>query len=176
MNANRSVFRVSLRWLAAAVFGFAVFGAADGANAQCLTPPGDINDDSETDVVDIQCAILVSLNELAGGGAGGLPSCLAVPTPAVDVNCDGETNVADLLVIISFGFQLPLGGILDPDADGCPDACEVPGSVYVAPVYVTGTAANGQFTLRPTGGGEPSHVPMTGGGFVLEPRAVGFED
>lgn len=146
------------------------------ASAQCLSPPGDINNDNETDIVDIQCAILVSLNELSGGGPEGLPDCLDVPTAAVDVNCDSAINVSDLLVIINFGFQLPLGAAIDPDGDGCPDACQVPGSVYLAPVYATGSASNGSFTLTATGGATPGSVPSMGGGFVLEPRAIGFEE
>lgn len=169
------------------LFGLTVLAAfaslllAGSASAQCLSPAGDINNDDTTDIVDIQCAILVSLNELAGGGAEGLPGCLQVPTTAVDINCDSEDanpkiDIADLLLIVNYAFDIPLPDLVDPNADNCPDACEVPGSLYNVPVWATGTTAGGGFTLKATGGANPGNVPMTGNGFVLEPRAVGFEE
>lgn len=43
------------------------------ANGACLDPPGDVNASGATNVVDVQCVILLSLWKL-GGGQGPVPA------------------------------------------------------------------------------------------------------
>ena len=85
-------------WVAAAI-------APGDAQATCLTPAGDITNDGTSDVLDLQCGILVVLHELTDAVTP-LPACLQVPLIAVDLNCDSplwdpHVNVSDLILFIS---------------------------------------------------------------------------
>ncbi len=109
--------------LAAALCGM-VLASSGPAAAVCLAPPGDITHDGSADVIDVQCAILVSLWNL-GGATGAPPSCVpADPLANVDLNCDGATNVVDVNTAISLALSVPLSPSIDADGDGCPDGCD----------------------------------------------------
>lgn len=89
----------------------------------CLAEP-DINGSGGPDIVDVQCAILVTLWEISGG-SGPAPSCAEGNPAAVNQNCDAETNVTDITILITLvlGGDLPL--VIDSNQDSCPDSCEV---------------------------------------------------
>ncbi|NUN12242.1 MAG: CHRD domain-containing protein [Myxococcales bacterium] len=111
--------------LLVAAFGGATLVAENSyAQQGCLTPPGDFNADNTTNVVDVQCAILVALWEL-GGQVGAQPLCLAVPVLLGDTNCDDARNVVDVQIVISYSLKQPLNPTIDADANQCPDACEL---------------------------------------------------
>lgn len=77
-----------------------------------------------TDVVDVQCTILITLYQL-GGSVGGTPGCMGDATPAeVDLNCDGGISVTDVLLVIKAALSLPMEDALDADGSGCTDTCE----------------------------------------------------
>lgn len=102
-----------------------LLGSPQNAFAECATPPGDVNGDGQTDVVDAQCAIIVVLWEL-GGSSGNPPPCLGPSgdTAAANTNCDVGVNVVDVQLIVLMAFGTPLNLAIDSDSDGCPDACQ----------------------------------------------------
>ncbi len=109
------------RGLATAVV---VAGMLSGSavRGQCLAPPGDLTDDGVTTVTDVQCAVLVSMWNLAGQ-QGALPQCLAGGWTRADLNCDHYPNVTDVVLDVKMALGLSLGPELDANQDGCPDAC-----------------------------------------------------
>ena len=143
---------------------------APGAHAQCLDPPGDLNADAQTDIVDIQCALIAALADQAGDP---LPACLHAPLAATDVDCDGQFVVADVLTIVYYAAGLPLDPALDANANDCPDACEVPGSAEVLPVYAAGTSSSASWTVTSVAPGFQASGVSAGGGFVLTPASMG---
>jgi len=95
-----------------------VLGAEKGT-AQCLTPPGDITGNGNTDVVDIQCSILATL---AGLGETSAPDCLTSQDfNDPDLNCDGELSVVDIILNIELAFDSVLAE--DTNSNGWIDSC-----------------------------------------------------
>ncbi|NUN15525.1 MAG: hypothetical protein HUU55_18020 [Myxococcales bacterium] len=165
---------------AALVFGFGmaiavagVMATAGHANAQCLNPPGDVNKNGVTDITDLQCAILVSLAPVGPGGQVVAPACLKVPVGATDTNCDGPINISDLVIMVYWAVGLALDPIIDPNANNCPDACEVPGSYRVAPIYASGKSSSANFVLIPRGNSMQATGGSEGTNFKLVPKGVG---
>lgn len=159
-------------------FGMAIavagtMATADDADAQCLNPPGDVNKNGVTDITDLQCAILVSLAPIGPGGQVVAPACLKVPVGATDTNCDGPINISDLVIMVYWAVGLPLDPIIDPNANNCPDACEVPGSYRVAPIYASGKSSSANFVLIPRGNSMQATGGSEGANFKLVPKGVG---
>ena len=67
-----------------------LIGGQNTALGACLDPPGDVDQDSVTTVVDVQCTVLVSLWELAGEGE--MPTCIHSETDLADRNCNGSVT------------------------------------------------------------------------------------
>ena len=105
-----------------AVFGMFSVGTATGA---CLDPPGDVDQDAVTTVVDVQCTVLVSLWELAGSGDEA-PTCIHSDVTFADRNCNGSVNVVDVNVVAEMALGFPLSEIVDDNGDQCIDSCEAP--------------------------------------------------
>ena len=61
--------RIVNRLVTILVIAIACVGAPSAAHALCLTPPGDITADGDTDINDVQCSILFALSELTGGAS-----------------------------------------------------------------------------------------------------------
>jgi hypothetical protein len=80
---------------------------------------GDLNSDGNTDVIDAQCSVLVSLATLVNGLA---PGCLVGPTTVADLDCNGTVNVVDVQLVIRIALNLPL--VPDVNANQCVDTCE----------------------------------------------------
>lgn len=91
------------------------------AASAVLVPPGNINDDGLTNVVDVQCMILLVL---AKAGGQPTPACLKVPPLDADINCDGVHNVIDVQALILLALKEPFSKALDNDGDGTVDACD----------------------------------------------------
>ncbi len=105
-----------------------VLGAVQAAPswALCLDPPGDINGNGTTTVVDVQCESLANLWSL-GGQQGAPPGCLRddwSPQLAADANCDRVVNVTDTVLEVMWALGLPLSETIDHDGDSCVDACQ----------------------------------------------------
>ncbi len=99
--------------------------APPAAQADCLTPIGDINGSGSTDVVDVQCSILSSLWALSGSDPASVPACVAGdPTVVADANCDGSIDVVDVTLFINYALGQPLDPTIDGDQDGCPNTCD----------------------------------------------------
>lgn len=104
----------------------AVSPSASLAMATCLDPLGDIDSSGETNVVDVQCAILLNLWSLAGQ-VDVVPSCYkayGAPNVVGDLNCDYVVNVADTLLSIAYAVGSPLNSAIDTNGNQCPDGCE----------------------------------------------------
>lgn len=97
--------------------------ASSPALAQCTDDFGDLNGDSNTNVVDTQCAIIVALWDIAGQ-IDPLPAC-ASSAEAGDLSCDGNLNVVDVQLFITLALGGTFSPALDSDNNGCPDACEL---------------------------------------------------
>jgi len=92
------------------------------AAALCPATPGDLDADGDTNVVDVQCAILTALNLLSDEE---FPACLAVAPEEADINCDAAWDITDVVLSINIALQMwPKD--LDGDGNGCIDACEKP--------------------------------------------------
>jgi hypothetical protein len=96
-----------------------------GSDVDVCEIGGDLNDDSATNVTDVQCGIIVSLWVQADDGSP-MPECMAWPAGALDMNCDAQVNVTDLVLLIQGALGAPLDPSIDGDGDGCADACQVP--------------------------------------------------
>ncbi len=101
-------------------------GAVPCVEAICTVPPGDLDGNGTSNVIDIQCAILAALWSL-GGQETAPPECIhsTLPAPvAADHNCDRVVNVADVGLGVYWALGLPLSASIDADGDGCVDACQ----------------------------------------------------
>jgi hypothetical protein len=105
---------------------------AGPAAATCLDPPGDLNADGSTNITDVQCAVIVSLQALSSGPP---PGCAAAGVEGADASCDGAVDITDVTLSILLALGEPLGAGIDANQDGCVDAC-VQGPVECAPVDV----------------------------------------
>jgi hypothetical protein len=161
------------RLAGAALAGVFVALVAVSAQAQCLTPRGDLNADGNTNILDIQCGIYVSLLDLEA--LVDPPACLGHPLAASDIDCDGNINVTDMLVIVQLAVNLPLNEALDGDADGCPDDCQVPGSLEGGIATVAGTSTGPSWKLHALGNGFETPDSSDSTSFSLRPLAVGAE-
>ncbi len=128
---------------------------ANGANATCPTPPGDVTGDGSTNVVDVVCGVLASLWDL-NGRTDAIPACVATGNyRRADANCDGAINIVDVQVLAFQALGL-VPAAVDLDGDLCADACQdttppvvtiaspVKGTVFgtLEPIQVTGTVAD----------------------------------
>ena len=100
-----------------------LLGALFGTGEAAAATPGDLNGDDTSNVVDVQCGILVALWE-AGGGGSGLPGCLTEGLPAADLNCDGSHDVLDIQALIRLALDLGFTVEHDHDKDDVHDACD----------------------------------------------------
>lgn len=141
------------------------------ASAQCLTPAGDITGDGDADIVDIQCAIILTLWEQAGGVAA-YPGCVKVDPNHTDANCDGPVNVADVLLMVNYAVGAPLDPAIDADGDNCPDSCEIVGNSLTIPAFASGKSSNANYTLTPLAGGYQSRGSSEGGDLVVKPKTL----
>lgn len=144
-------------WQIATVCAVAAMGALVSptpAAAQCLNPPGDVDGNGTSNIVDVQCVILTVLAVLVGTPT---PPCVAagLPITAVDVTCGDGVTVADVLVAIEYALGAELKSSIDGDGDACPDAC-LPSELPLPRVVTTGTSSNTQWTLRPRGPSAPT--------------------
>ena len=99
------------------IFSFSFLMVA-GAEEQC-DKTGDLNNNDQVNVLDVQCSILSVLAVLKG-----------LPTPdcvqcSADVNCDNKINVVDTTIVIKRALDLDLPWELDADQNNVPDTCEV---------------------------------------------------
>ncbi|NUN14543.1 MAG: hypothetical protein HUU55_13015 [Myxococcales bacterium] len=160
------------RRVVAGVATVAVLGLfAATANAQCLTPAGDITGDGDADIVDIQCAIILALYEQAGG-TGTYPGCVQVAQNHTDVNCDGPVNVADVLLMVNYAVGASLDTLIDDDGDGCPNSCEIVGQALTIPAYVSGKSSNSMYVLTPLAAGHQAQGSSAGGGLNIQPKVA----
>lgn len=115
---------MSRLWMAAVLgLGGLVALGPVAAHADCLDPLGDIDGQSGTTVVDVQCSILASLYALSGE-IGDPPDCLPSDLDTADPNCDESFDVSDILLIIQYVLGNPLSDAIDGNGDNCPDACQ----------------------------------------------------
>lgn len=89
------------------------------ATAGC--PSGDVNGDGVSNVLDVQCLLLLVLNSLGDGAA---LECI-LNSAAGDLNCNGEVNVTDIQLAIFVALGQPLPAEVDVDGDQCVDLCEI---------------------------------------------------
>lgn len=113
------------RALAGALFlAASLLALALSAPAQALTnPPGDVTKDGLTNVVDVQCEIILALY-MAGPKVDPIPQCLKVTVVDADLNCDGQLNVIDVQALIIRALKLPYPPETDFDGDNYLDACD----------------------------------------------------
>ncbi|NUN13896.1 MAG: PQQ-dependent sugar dehydrogenase [Myxococcales bacterium] len=98
-----------------------IVSTTSGGHAECPLLPGDVTGDGITNIVDVQCAIIGALAELAGTGE--LPEC-AIDNPlGPDLDCNDMTDVVDVQLAISFALGMPLSLAIDADSDLCVDSC-----------------------------------------------------
>jgi hypothetical protein len=93
-----------------------------GASAACLQPAGDVTQDGNANVIDVQCLITVALWSVAGE-FGPAPYCLGVVPTGADLDCDGVLAVTDVQLAIVHALGGALDPTLDADGDSCVDAC-----------------------------------------------------
>ena len=94
-------------------------------HAECIQPLGDLTQDAEINVVDVQCSILTVLSSLESENATP-PNCLNGGGEALaDLNCVDGVTVTDVQLVIQFTLQQPLSFELDINGNSCPDTCEV---------------------------------------------------
>jgi hypothetical protein len=108
--------------LAASILGVGAMAPASALGA-CGAPLGDLTGDGTTNVVDVQCVIIVVLEGITGGTEP--PLCLAVDPAFADTNCDGGVTVTDAQLTIQSALNSPLSEQIDADQDFCPDTCQV---------------------------------------------------
>jgi hypothetical protein len=168
---NKKQSRLAALWVALAAAG--VLGAASAASAQCLEPRGDLSGDGITNIVDIQCAVFVSLDPEAN--LLNPPDCLGYPFQAADTNCDGSVDVTDLIILIQHAVDLDLDLGIDADGDQCADVCQVPGTLSSGHGMAAGVSEGPTLRLRALGSGFETAGGSTSASFVLRPQAVGVE-
>lgn len=91
----------------------------------CAPVPGDINDSGITNVVDVQCAIMMALWWMDTGLVPA-PTCSLLGQKGADINCDMMINVTDVLLATQMVLGTPLSSDIDFDGDNCPDECLLP--------------------------------------------------
>lgn len=96
-----------------------------GATASITQPIGDLDADTATTVLDVQCGIVSTLWVLLGA-PGAPPACVAGAFERTDVDCDGATTVADVLLTVGSALGAPPSAEVDGDGDGVVDACQGP--------------------------------------------------
>lgn len=91
------------------------YGARDAKGQHCMSnPPGDVNGNGETNLVDTQCIILHSFGgEMFCGDAGD-----------ADLDCDGAVNTVDVMTSITLALGAPLDEQIDADQDGQHNDCD----------------------------------------------------
>ncbi|NUN14604.1 MAG: hypothetical protein HUU55_13320 [Myxococcales bacterium] len=89
------------------------------ANPDC--PNGDINGDTESNVLDVQCLLLLVLNSLGDG----TPLECNTNSSAADLNCDGAYNITDIQLAIFIALGQPFFAEVDADGNQCVDLCEL---------------------------------------------------
>ena len=116
-----------LFWVSGFLFLLSIPGLASGV---CLEPPGDVNEDGEANVVDVQCSILstqfylsISSAGPAGISASAVPPCVQSNIKRTDTDCSDDTNVTDILSLLYTALDTPLNATIDSDGDQCNDAC-----------------------------------------------------
>ena len=119
----RSVATLPTRIALAIALALALVVGAPALAADLPDPPGDVTDDGLTNVVDVQCSILLALWELSQT-APSPPTCLGVSLAAADINCDGHRDVIDVQALILRALGLPYAETVDYDGDGYFDACD----------------------------------------------------
>lgn len=95
-------------WLLLAAMGSAVAAV-----------PGDLTGDGQTDVSDVQCAVLAVLADQA-------PPCM-VSGSAADLDCSGEADISDVQIAVQIALTWPFPGInveADIDGDNVHDQCD----------------------------------------------------
>jgi hypothetical protein len=83
-----------------------------------------------------------------GGQVGNAPACAQAAPEIIDVNCDSALSIPDVQILITIVLNGQFSPVLDGNADGCPDACEIqtgcPGAVDIGcGDVVTGTTVGG---------------------------------
>ncbi|GMV38815.1 MAG: hypothetical protein AMXMBFR64_05310 [Myxococcales bacterium] len=101
----------------------AAVSAAPGDARALLVPAGDITKDGLTNVVDVQCEIILALWS-AGGQATSTPTCLQATVVEADINCDNALNVIDVQALIIRALKLPYAPESDFDGDHYLDSCD----------------------------------------------------
>ena len=123
-SLNRGVARAASSALLMATILLSLVLASPRALAADLPiPPGDLTKDDVTNVVDVQCGIIIALWELAGSQPP-QPVCLNVSLVAADINCDGARNVIDVQALILLALKLPYAVDTDFDGDHYLDSCD----------------------------------------------------
>ncbi|NUN15076.1 MAG: hypothetical protein HUU55_15710, partial [Myxococcales bacterium] len=124
INTPKRTFFGAGNLVASALVALLVLAGTSNAKAVCLAVPGDLNGNGSANVVDVQCAILVSLWALDGMVAP-QPECLVGDVSNGDTNCDGQTNVVDVQITIQYSLSQPLSAEIDANQNKCPDSCEL---------------------------------------------------
>ena len=109
------------KWVQAALIVAICFSLELQAIATCPNVPGDVTADGETDVTDVQCAILSTLAILVGTPQ---PGCLPNGVEVADLNCDESASITDIQMVLGYALGLPLALTLDANGNNCIDACE----------------------------------------------------
>ena len=104
---------------------------------QARAPGGDVTGNGIVDVVDTQCATLLSLWSLSGG-TGEMPSCVAegIGYLEADIDCSDNINVTDVQSIINLSLGIPLNTIIDADQNNVHDSCDAAEPI-IQPVSVS---------------------------------------
>lgn len=122
------------------------------AQADCPTLPGDVTGDGITNIVDVQCAIVSALAELAGSTE--VPECAQNHPEGPDADCNGIVDVVDIQLAISFTLGVPLSPAIDANADLCVDTCAP--SQCITPLSPPYAYPNGcSFPADPSQVGQP---------------------
>ena len=111
------------RTLIIATFIFVGSPAALGQQSVCDSVRGDVNLDGQANIFDVQCHILVTVNELAGLSHSS-SVCGATEESEVDQNCDYSVNIIDVYMTIQAALGQAWSPLMDGDNDGCADRCE----------------------------------------------------
>jgi hypothetical protein len=162
------MFNITRSFGSAIVIGGLVCLLMGSAQADCLSPPGDLTSDGVTDVMDVQCTILTLLWEL-GGGAGDGPMCLGVGAWNADLDCDQNTTVTDAVLVIQAALDIPWSVVIDADGDLCADDCTlVLAGQLLGDGFVLGSD-DGSLVLDQTIGTPRFVNTSTDGVYILKP-------
>lgn len=92
-------------------------------SATCGPGYADLTASGTVDVLDVQCAVLVTLWTLQGEPTLA-PPCAAAGINEMDLNCDGSRNIVDVIFFVNTAIGGGLSVAADSDQDGCPDLCQ----------------------------------------------------